>query len=428
MATARNLSHVGATNNGTGKSQAGKATGQQADAVDFDAMSDEDLGIRPIRSFKKRRIEWDLKDRIPKHAYTLIAGEGKQGKSQVLTAIAAAYSTGGELVTGLGHLPKGRVLFLSAEDDPPRTIRPRLEALGADIDNISIMEARYRMLAKDKVTKLIEPTSFQNLDYWRAVFKRHPGAVAFMVDPLPSYMGRGVNDRRNAEVRQVLEPFIGLVAEFEMTMVGITHLGKAVDGRNAVHRVLDSIAYTNLARATHFISRDPDNPKQRLFMPGPCNYADADTPSIAFSIVERDIPDDEGGTMVVAVPMFEPGTVDANPDDVVSRRTRGANAGPSKAVLLAKWVLDYLRERGAPIQKGAVYDAAGDAGHIGEYGPTGKDKKLRWSDGYLLFRAVKKVPSLQGDDAGWLIDEIELDGRGYWQAIRAEQPLINTNA
>ena len=53
---------------------------QPPDKLDFGTMSDDDLGIKPMKSFKKRRIEWDLKDRIPKHAYSLFAGAGKEGK------------------------------------------------------------------------------------------------------------------------------------------------------------------------------------------------------------------------------------------------------------------------------------------------------------------------------------------------------------
>ncbi len=138
---------VGATNNTAGKPQAGKATARQSDVIDFDAMSDEDLGIRPMRSYAKVRVEWDLENRIVKRAYNLIAGEGKQGKTQVLGASRPPTRPGAKSFPDSSALPKGKVLFLSAEDDPSRTLRPRLEALGADVDQILIMEARFKILA-----------------------------------------------------------------------------------------------------------------------------------------------------------------------------------------------------------------------------------------------------------------------------------------
>ena len=331
---------------------------------------------------------------------------------------------------GLGRLPVGKVLFLSAEDDPSRTIRPRLEALNANIDNVVIMEAKFKILSKDGKTKMVSPTSFQDLDYWKAVFGRLPGAVAFMVDPLPSYMGRGVNDRRNAEVRQVLEPFVNLVTEFQMTMIGITHLGKSIDGRNAIQRVLDSIAYVNLARATHFIARDPDNPKRRLFMPGPGNYADADTPSIAFGLVERTIPDDEGGTITIAVPEFDPLTVTANADEVVNRQCRHSKPGPPavEANKLAKFLVELLWREGVTLLA-KIADEAGAAGLLGKQ-TIGGDGRTKWSGFTALYRAVEAVPNLPPPYDGWIIvtskDDPSLksaNGKARWEARRANVPF-----
>src|SRR5262249_29674281 len=54
----------------------------------------------------------------------------------------------------------------------------------------------------------VAPQSLQDRLYWTAFFDRLPDTVLFIVDPLPSYLGRGVNDSKNTEIRQVLEPFI----------------------------------------------------------------------------------------------------------------------------------------------------------------------------------------------------------------------------
>ena len=37
--------------------------------------------------------------------------------------------------------------------------------------------------------------SLQDHSYWRAVFDRFPETKLFIVDPIPSYLGRGVNDQ-----------------------------------------------------------------------------------------------------------------------------------------------------------------------------------------------------------------------------------------
>ena len=55
---------------------------------------------------------------------------------------------------------------------------------------------------------------------------------------------------------------------------------------------------------------------------------------------------------------------------------------------------------------------------IGEYGPDNRGK-LSWTEGYKLSRAIDRVKYLDGDDAGWAIDEIVVDGWKYLQAVRA---------
>ena len=83
----------------------------------------------------------------------------------------------------------------------------------------------------------------------------------FIADPVPSFLGRGVNDHKNAEIRSILTPFLEVIRDFNVAMIAVTHLAKSVDPkRPASHRIIGSIAYANLARSIHFVAKDPDNP------------------------------------------------------------------------------------------------------------------------------------------------------------------------
>jgi hypothetical protein len=362
--------------------------------------------MRPARSITKRRVEWLLPQRIPARDYTLIAGRGKQGKSMWTMAAGAKVSTGGDWWDGSGVAPRGHVLYLSAEDDPERIIVPRLEALGADLDNITVLEARFKLPSSDGKTKLVSFATLQDLDYWRAVFGRIKNPVMLVVDPLPSYLGRGVNDRRNSDVRAILGPFVELVKEFGMTLVGVTHFGKGVDGRNAVDKVLDSIAYVNLARATHFIARDPDNPERVLFMPGPCNYARPDVPSLAFRLVERTIPDGDGGEITIAVPEFDPAPVDVDADDVVNRQSkvRSGTRGPDpvRTNELAIALVEFLNGKG-PVFLGELFDEFGSKGFLGENKWNPKEDRHEWTNKKALYRAADAVATLGPPHNGWMV-------------------------
>ena len=88
-------------------------------------------------------------------------------------------------------------------------------AMGANLSKIKIMKASYTIKRPGK-EPMVNPVSLQDIRYWKAVFKRFPDCVMFIVDPIPSYLGRGVNDSKNTELRQVIEPFLSEVLRQDM--------------------------------------------------------------------------------------------------------------------------------------------------------------------------------------------------------------------
>lgn len=378
--------------------------------------------MRLASSVKSKRIDWLMPDRVPSLAYTLIAGEGKQGKSQLTMAMGALLSTGGEWWDASGPAPRGHVLYLSAEDDAERVIRPRLEALGADLDMVTILEARFKKLSSDGKELVIDgEAELGNLSYWRAVFSRIKDPLVIFVDPLPSYIGRGVNDRKNSDVRAVLGPFINCAVEHGITVIGVTHLGKSIDPNKPLsNRVLDSIAYTNLARAIHFVAKDPADPDRKFFLPGPGNWAPGELDSLAFRIVEKQITTEEGEVLTVAVAEVEAGTVDVRPEDVVSAVSQRKPGRESKVQReLALWLVARLR--GQTGQKaGLLFNEAAEAFADRKPNPMGvKDAKTGWwSNLRTLHRAADiEVPNLPYPDNGFKVDKYKFDGKSYWRLI-----------
>jgi hypothetical protein len=389
--------------------------------VDWEAMSDEDMGILSGEKIDPKPVEWAWPDRIAKKKMNIIAGEGKKGKTQLVLAAAAITTVGGELPDGSGRVEKGTVIILSAEDDPEDTLAPRLLALGADMTKIKIIKTEFIIRRKGREPE-INPIDFQRLSYWRALFKRFPDLQLFIADPVPSFLGRGVNDHKNAEIRSILTPFLDVIREFNVAMIAVTHLAKAVDPkRPASHRIIGSIAYANLARSIHFVAKDPDSPARRLFMMAENTSAASDIPAVAFVLEPREVVNRGGEVFEIWVPRFETDTVDVDVNEVVNSDVKKPGRPlAQKSVVLAKWVLSYLRNVGSPVRLGEVYNAAGDAGFIGEYGPQ-KDGKIRWSAGYQLTRAIARVQHLEGDDAGWLVDEFDVEGRKHMRLIAKPQ-------
>jgi hypothetical protein len=401
-------------------SQGRTAAEEDDEYLDYRALSDTDLGIVPLRSFKSSSIDWLWKYRLVRGALALMVGDGGLGKSMLLLWIAMIVSRARTWPDRSGDAPLGRVVIVSAEDDPRTTIKPRLEALGADIDRITIVKAKY-IIRREKKPPLVHPATLSDRSYWLEIFRRIQDCVLFIVDPLPSYLGRGINDSKNVEIRSVLEPFIEeVIGPLGICMIGNTHINKSVDAKTPMHRISGSIAYGNLPRNVHFVVRDPDVPGRRYFKQAKCNNAPDDLPAIAFQIQPQSITNEDGEEIETTIPVFDadPVNVDLAQAVIGGARAR-AKPGPEpvKTMALAEWLFDFLTDQPAPTPLAAVFDAAGEAGHVGER------KNGRWTNLSALYRAMEKVAELPAPRAGRCVDGFRgpapRSGReiAYWRLL-----------
>ena len=85
-------------------------------------------------------VEWLLPGRIPLGMLTMLAGDPKLGKSLVALDIATRVSTGDAWPAGIEQDQRepGDVILMSGEDHPNYTIRPRMDAMGADDKRIHL--------------------------------------------------------------------------------------------------------------------------------------------------------------------------------------------------------------------------------------------------------------------------------------------------
>ena len=112
--------------------------------------------------------------------------------------------------------PGGKILLLSAEDDVEDTIRPRLDAAGADPRRVYALEAvfdvneegtrRRRMLNLARDIECLDEVLSSG------------GLRLVIVDPVSAYLG-GVDTHRNADLRAVLAPLAELAARHKVAMV-----------------------------------------------------------------------------------------------------------------------------------------------------------------------------------------------------------------
>lgn len=90
-------------------------------------------------------ISWLWPKLVARGKVTIIAGNPGLGKSQVTAYLAAIITTGGVWPITGAQSSQGQVAFLNAEDDPADTLKPRLEAAGANLSRVHFPEWRlYR--------------------------------------------------------------------------------------------------------------------------------------------------------------------------------------------------------------------------------------------------------------------------------------------
>ena len=400
---------------GKGHDQAGPVEAKALD--DYLAATDAEMGFEDLADTVTENIVWLWEHRFLRGKINIIAGEGGEGKTTIALAVAAAKTSGGAYPDGKPSGEPGRVLIVAAEDGAADTIKPRLIAAGADLSRgrVTFLKARVEIPRKGERPGMVHPVTLQDLDYWRATFiTKKPDIL--IVDPVPAYLGRGVNDHRNADVQTVLNRFAALALEFNVCVIAITHTGKAKDVK-AVHKVLGSVAYTNCARVVHVIAIDPENDAVRYLARPKCN-PDKPRDPLAYKIVSAEF-EQAGKTFKTCRVEFDPTPVKV---DIDTFGKKGASRGPTpvKMTALAEWLHDYLDGRTGWSILRAIIDAAGEAGHIGENRMV--DGKPKWSNLTALYRAKDFVPSLPGDRGGRTIDEQSFDNRKHWKLLAADSP------
>jgi putative DNA primase/helicase len=279
------------------------------------------LAMLRASDIELKAVEWLWSGKFALGKITLIAGEPGLGKSQLTAALAATVTTGGRWPTSDQRSPRGCVVMFSAEDDASDTIAPRLLAAGADLKRIQIVSAVH---GGDK-TPGRRTFNFQtDLDLLENAMQELGDVRLVVIDPITSYLGKGVDSHKNADVRSVLEPVAELAARYSAAFVGITHFSKGGEA-SAINRFIGSIAFIAAARAAFVVTADPDSdiPGRRLFLPVKNNLAPKGD-GLSFQIEQHMI----AGNICASMVEWGGDTVTKTADEILSA---GAEDSPQRA-------------------------------------------------------------------------------------------------
>jgi hypothetical protein len=192
---------------------------------------------RRVSEIERERIRWLWRGRLALGELTIIDGDPGLGKSTLLCDVAARISAArpmpGEEGTPTGT-EGGGVVIVTTEDSPAHTIRPRLEAAGANLDKCTVVETVPTRADDGSWTgpKRI-PRLPEDLPALRFACE-DVGARLLVIDPLMAHLG-DANAHKDQDVRAALAPLSTLAEEQDMAVAVVRHLNKA-SGTNALYR------------------------------------------------------------------------------------------------------------------------------------------------------------------------------------------------
>lgn len=195
--------------------------------------------LTPATSIKTETIDWVIDQWIPAGMLTLLAGREGIGKSTIACDWVATLSKKGV-----------KCAYLNSEDSRSYTVKPRLQAAGANLDNVFFIDVETET-GNEGHLKLPQDTNllFDELN--------HQGVKFVVLDAAKSSMDPKLDGYKDDHVRQFLEPLAAAADRYGITVVGLAHFGKA-EGKDTGKLLLGSIAWSQIARSVLSAAMDDD--------------------------------------------------------------------------------------------------------------------------------------------------------------------------
>lgn len=195
-------------------------------------------------------VHWLWQDFLARGKFGLWEGDPGVGKTFALLAACSALTRGYGL-PGMEQSEPRNVLFLTMEDDLADTIRPRLDAMGADLN---------RFFASDDMIQ-IDTEGIAFLEEQLAVIK----PVLMVIDPIMAYIPGNVDIYKPNQIRKITSPLRNLAQKYDCAIVGIRHLTKAQKDR-AIYRGAGGMDFVGASRLVVLVGRDPNDEKKRAIV------------------------------------------------------------------------------------------------------------------------------------------------------------------
>ena len=200
-----------------------------------------DYRITYYNAVSSKEVDWLWYPYIPYGKITILQGDPGEGKSTMMMQLAALITTGKAMPDGSGDKIPGNVIYQAAEDGIEDTIKPRLEAAGADCSRIAFLEQLDEepiLLNDTRLAQAIEGTQ----------------AKLLVIDPLQAYLRMDSEIQRTNSVRSVLTNLAKVAERTGCAVVLIGHMNKS-NRTKGIYRGLGSIDIAAVARSILLVGK-----------------------------------------------------------------------------------------------------------------------------------------------------------------------------
>lgn len=209
----------------------------------------ENLKIINMADVESRKVEFLWYPYIPYGKLTIIQGDPGEGKTTAVLQIAALLTKGEALPEDDREREPINIIYQTAEDGLADTVKPRLEAAGADCSKVLVIDESEHCLcmSDERIEAALKETD----------------AKMIILDPIQAYLGANVDMHRANEIRPVMKRLGDIAEKYGCAIILIGHMNKA-SGSKSTYRGLGSIDFQATARSVLIVGRIKDDPTCRV--------------------------------------------------------------------------------------------------------------------------------------------------------------------